>query len=232
MKTFKYIFVYFVYKTMTAHECALYIGCGTDFDPVADLQSSVSRFIYVDSRPLTSCGDLYQAFTPEDKLITYQKTYMRDFTSAAESAGFKKISLDGVYPDVYKNSTTNQEVYHYFSLCFPIQSFKQNHAASKEELSRLVLLLNHVTHLVVRKYVPDVNIFRYFVRPIVFVGYDDTVYVENLRTLLPYERNKITALLQQGQYLDRFSKYVYVKTSTNEQLHASTYPEFASQLKL
>jgi len=215
---------------MTANGCALYIGCGTDFDPVADLQSSVSRFIYVDSRPLTSCGDLYQAFTPEDKLITYQKTYMRDFTSAAECAGFQKISLDGVYPHVYKNSTTNQEVYHYFSLCFPIQSFKQNPAANQAELTRLVFLLNHVTHLVVRKYVPNCNLLRYFLRPIVFVGYDDTVYVENLRTLLPYERNKITALLQQGQYLDRFSTYVYVKKSTNAQLQIATYPEFVSKL--
>lgn len=215
---------------MTAHGCALYIGCGTDFDPVCDLQTTVSRFIYVDSQPLTGCGDLYQAFTPEDKFVTYRKTYMRDFASAAESAGFKKISLDGVYPHVYKNCNTEQEVYHYFSLCFPIQSFKQNHAASKEELTRLVFLLNYVTHLVVRGYVPTCNIFRYFLRPVVFVGYDDTIYVEKLSALLPYERNKITALLQQGQHRDRFSKYIYVKKSTSEQLHASTYTDFISKL--
>jgi hypothetical protein len=214
---------------MTAHGCALYIGCGTDFDPVADLQSTVSRFIYVDSQPLTECGDLYQACTPQEKMWTYRKTYMRDFAGAAESAGFQKISLDGVYPHVYKNSTTNQEVYHYFSLCFPIQSFKQNHAASKEELTRLVFLLSSVTHLVVRKYVPNINIFRYFLRPIVFVGYDDTIYVETLSALLPYERNKITAHLQQGQYRDRFSKYIYASTvQKREQIYASTYNEFVS----
>jgi hypothetical protein len=217
---------------MTANGCgcALYIGCGTDFDPVADLQTNVSKFIYVDSQPLTECGDLYQAFTPEDKMWTYRKLYMRDFASAAESAGFQKISLDGVYPHVYKNSITNQEVYHYFSLCFPIQSFKHNHAASKEELTRLVFLLNHVTHLVVRKYVPNINIFRYFLHPIVFVGYDDTIYVEAHSALLPYERNKITAHLQQGQYRDRFSKYIYVKKSINEELHASSYTDFVSKL--
>ena len=215
---------------MTPRGCALYIGCGTDFDPTIDLQRTVSNFIYVDSQPLTECGDLYQVSTPQDKMWTYRKTYMRDFASASESAGFKKISLDGVYPHVYKNCNTEQTVYHYFSLCFPIQSFKQNHAASKEELTRLVFVLNHVTHLVVRKYVPNVNIFRYFLRPIVFVGYDDTVYVEKLCALLPYERNKITALLQQGQYRDRFSKYMYFKKSTNEQLHVSTYPEFVSNL--
>jgi len=217
---------------MTANGCgcALYIGCGTDFDPVADLQTNVSKFIYVDSQPLTECGDLYQAFTPEDKMWTYRKLYMRDFASAAECAGFQKISLDGVYPHVYKNSITNQEVYHYFSLCFPIQSFKHNHAASKEELTRLVFLLNHVTHLVVRKYVPNINIFRYFLHPIVFVGYDDTIYVEAHSALLPYERNKITAHLQQGQYRDRFSKYIYVKKSINEELHASSYTDFVSKL--
>lgn len=215
---------------MTAHGCALYTGCGTDFEPVADLQTTVSRFIYVDSLPLTSCGDLYQAFTPQEKMVTYQKTYMKDFASAAESAGFQKISLDGVYPHVYKNSTTNQEVYHYFSLCFPVQSFKQNPAANQAELTRLVFLLDHVTHIVVRKYVPNCNLLRYFLRPIVFVGYDDTIYVETLSALLPYERNKITALLQHGQYLDRFSKYVYMKKETKEQIQVATYPEFVSKL--
>jgi hypothetical protein len=215
---------------MRAHGCALYIGCGTDFDPTIDLQTTVSRFIYVDSQPLTACGDLYQAFTPQEKMVTYRKTYMRDFASSAESAGFQKINLDGVYPHVYKNSTTNQEVYHYYSLCFPVQSFKQNPVANQGELTRLIFLLNSVTHLVIRKYVPNVNIFRYFLRPIVFLGYDDTIYVETLSALLPYERNKITALLQQGQYRDRFSKYIYFKKSTNEQLQASTYPEFVSNL--
>jgi hypothetical protein len=210
--------------------CALYIGCGTDFDPVAHLQTDVSSFIYVDSQPLTRYGDLYQAFMPHEKMETYNKTYMRDFGIAAECAGFKKISLDGVYPHVYKNSATDQIVYHYFSLCFPIQSFKQNPAANQKELTRLVFLLNHVTHLVVRKYVPNYNLLRYFLRPLVFVGYDDTIYVEDSCKLLPYERNKITSRLQKGEYQDRFSKYIYVKTENNQQIQTFTYSEFVLNL--
>ena len=91
--------------------------------------------------------------------------------------------------------------------------------------------MNQVTHLVVRAYVPNVNIFRYFLRPIIFIGYDDTVYVEKLSTLLPYERNKITSLLQQNQYRDRFSKYVYIQSSLVDRpkLHFPTYEMFAKQ---
>jgi hypothetical protein len=211
--------------------CALYIGCGTDFDPVVDLCNDVYKFIYIDSQPLTQYGDLYQAFSPIEKSKEYVKSYMHHFIAEAEKTGFKKISLDGVYPHTYKNFSTNQEIYHYFSLCFPIQTFKHNPVANKEELLRLVFLMNQVTHLVIRAYVPNVNLFRYFLRPIIFIGYDDTVYVEKLSTLLPYERNKITSLLQQNQYRDRFSKYVYIQSSLVDRpkLHFPTYEMFAKQ---
>ena len=210
--------------------CALYIGCGTDFEPVSDLCNEVYKFIYIDSQPLTRHGDLYQAFSPQEKLeLGHSKTYMKTFLTEAERAGFKKISLDGVYPHTYKNFSTNQEIYHYFSLCFPIQSFKQNPIANKEELLRLVFLLNQVTHIVVRRYVPNVNIFRYFLRPIVFIGYDDTVYFEKLSNLLPYERNKITALLQMGQYRDRFSNYTFIQTALpdRDKVYFPSYELFA-----
>jgi hypothetical protein len=210
--------------------CALYIGCGTDFEPVSDLCNEVYKFIYIDSQPLTRHGDLYQAFSPQEKLeLGHSKTYMKTFLTEAERAGFKKISLDGVYPHTYKNFSTNQEIYHYFSLCFPIQSFKQNPIANKEELLRLVFLLNQVTHMVVRRYVPNVNIFRYFLRPIVFIGYDDTVYFEKLSNILPYERNKITALLQMGQYRDRFSNYTFIQTALpdRDKVYFPSYELFA-----
>lgn len=215
---------------MTAHECAVYIGCGTDFEPVSDL-SSVSNFVYIDSQPLTSYGDLYQSFVSKNQYEFYNKTYMSKFASAAQNAGFKKISLDGVYPDVYKNFNTNQQVCHYYSLCFPFTSFKQNVMAGREDIIKLIGLLNHVSHLVVRGYVPTCNIFRYFLRPVVFVGYDDTCYVENLASILPYERNKITVMLQQNQYREKFSDYICVSTGQNrERLYASTYDEFVSKI--
>ena len=134
--------------------CGLYIGCGTDFDPIEHLRN-VRKFIFIDSQPLTSHGDLYQAFTPNDKFEFYNKNYMNEFMNASTNAGFQKISIDGIYPHVYKNYNTNQEVYHYYSLCFPIISFKNNPTASQDEIIKLIYQIKQVTHLIVRGYSPN-----------------------------------------------------------------------------
>ena len=195
--------------------CGLYIGCGTDFKPTEHL-TNVRKFIFIDSQPLTSHGDLYQAFTPQDKLEFYNKNYMKEFMDAATETGFKKISIDGVYPHVYKNYNTHQEVYHYYSLCFPILSFKNNPTASQDEILKLIFELNHVTHLIVRGYSPNYIIFRYIPRKVVFVAYDDTVYGEKINNILPYERKKITVLLQQNQCRNNISEYIYISKDNKE----------------
>lgn len=203
----------------------LYIGCGTDFEPTSNLPH-VRKFIFVDSQPLSSHGDLYQAFTPQDKQEFFSKSYMPQFSKAATEAGFQKISIDGVYPHVYKNYNTNQEVFHYFSLCFPFHSVKSNYTANNDEILKLLSCFNQVSHLIVRGYIPHYNIFRYFLKPVVFVAFDDTIYNENLNNLLPYERNKITALLQQNQYRQYFSSYMFIKTNSNTHQTFQTYDEF------
>ena len=210
-------------------DCALYIGCGTDFKPTADL-SEVRTFIFVDSLPLTSCGDLYQSFTPRDKHELYSKSYMKNFSVAATGAGFQKISLDGVYPHVYKNFNTNQEVFHYFSLCFPVHSLKMHETANSDEISKLLSRLNQISHLIVRAYIPHYMIFRYILKPVVFVGYDDTVYSEDIGNLLPYERNKITALLQQNHCRTNVSYYVYVEKN-GRQKRFLNYDDFIQETK-
>lgn len=204
--------------------CGLYIGCGTDFKPTADLKH-VRTFIFVDSQPLTPHGDLHQSFTPRDKVEFYNKSYMKDFSLAARAAEFQKISLDGMYPHVYKNFNTNQEVFHYFSLCFPVHSLKMHETANSDEISKLFSRLNQVSHLIVRGYVPHYMIFRYILNPVVFVAYDDTVYSEVIGNLLPYERNKITALLQQNHCRTNVAHYVYVKKN-GQQKTLLNYDEF------
>lgn len=190
--------------------CGLYIGCGIDFEPTEHLRN-VKNFIFIDSQPLTSHGDLYQAFTPQDKFEFYNKNYMNEFMKAATNAGFQKISIDGVYPHVYKNFNTHQEVYHYFSLCFPIISFKNNPTASQDEILKLIYQIKKVTHLIVRKYSPNYIIFRYIPKTVIFVAYDDTVYLENMNNLLPSERNKITVLLQLNECRHYISNYIYLR---------------------
>ena len=190
--------------------CGLYIGCGTDFEPTEHLRN-VRKFIFIDSQPLTSHGDLYQAFTPQDKFEFYNKNYMNEFMNASTNAGFQKISIDGIYPHVYKNYNTNQEVYHYYSLCFPIISFKNNPTASQDEILKLIYQIKQVTHLIVRGYSPNYIIFRYIQKPVIFVAYDDTVYLENLNNLLPSERKKITVLLQLNECRQHISNYIYLR---------------------
>jgi hypothetical protein len=195
--------------------CGLYIGCGTDFEPTEHLRN-VRKFIFIDSQPLTSHGDLYQAFTPQDKFEFFNKNYMNEFMNASTNAGFQKISIDGIYPHVYKNYNTNQEVYHYYSLCFPIISFKNNPTASQDEILKLIYQIKQVTHLIVRGYSPNYIIFRYIPKPVIFVAYDDTVYGEKINNILPYERKKITVLLQQNQCRNNISEYIYISNDIKE----------------
>lgn len=208
--------------------CGLYIGCGTDFEPTEHLRN-VRKFIFIDSQPLTSHGDLYQAFTPQDKFEFFNKNYMNEFMKAATNAGFQKISIDGIYPHVYKNYNTNQEVYHYYSLCFPIISFKNNPTASQDEILKLIYQIRQTTHLIVRGYSPNYIIFRYIPKPVIFVAYDDTVYGEKINNILPYERKKITVLLQQNQCRNNISEYIYISNNIKETFQ--NYDDFIYKTK-
>lgn len=208
--------------------CGLYIGCGTDFEPTEHLRN-VRKFIFIDSQPLTSHGDLYQAFTPQDKFEFFNKNYMNEFMNASTNAGFQKISIDGIYPHVYKNYNTNQEVYHYYSLCFPIISFKNNPTASQDEILKLIYQIRQATHLIVRGYSPNYIIFRYIPKPVIFVAYDDTVYGEKINNILPYERKKITVLLQQNQCRNNISEYIYISKNIKETFQ--NYDDFIYKTK-
>jgi len=209
--------------------CALYIGCGTDFDPVSIL-INVRKFIFIDSQPLTSAGSLYQSMAPNLRQELYSKHYMRNFMDAALEAGFNRTGQDGVYPHVYKNYNTNQEIYHYFNLCFPIHSIKMNHAGNRDEMKRLILLLNEVSHLVVRGYSPDCSVLKYFGKPVVFIGFDDTIYSENLDDVLPSEQNKITVLLKQNAFRNRISSYIFINKTGQTEV-CSTYEDFIDKTK-
>jgi len=172
---------------------------------------------------------------------------MKEFMDAATSAGFQKISIDGVYPHVYKNFNTHQEVYHYYSLCFPIISFKNNPTASQDEILKLIYQIKQVTHLIVRGYSPNYIIFRYIPKLVIFVAYDDTVYGEKINNILPYERKKITVheelcssarlkrvnsfnvLLQQNQCRNNILEYVYISNNIKETFQ--NYDDFIYKTK-
>jgi len=202
---------------------ALYIGCGYDFDPVKTLVS-VRNFIFIDSLPYCNNGDMYRELKIGN--VLYSKSYMLDFSNKAKQSGFLKISIDGVYPHVYKNYNTHQQIFHYFSLIFPFVSLKMNHYADKNELEKLIFLLNDVNYLIVRRYQPHYSIFKFFVRPIIIVSYSDTIWTENVDELLNYEKEKLHIYLQNNNMIrNNIDKYLYVNENGIIQ-HYDCYNDF------
>ena len=157
---------------------------------------------------------------------------MVDFSKNANNAGFIKISIDGVYPPIYKNYNTNQELYHYFNLSFPIQTIKTNYAGNSDEMRKLVNHLHDVTHLIVIGYSPHYSICKYIKNKVTLIGNYSTLYHENLDDLLDYEKEKITIILQKDLHnvLSKFHKYIYFDKNMNRHV-VSDYNSFITLSK-
>jgi hypothetical protein len=192
----------------------LYIGCGTDVNIMTQLGNEISQCIYIDSKPLTQYGEL---IINNECVDTISYKYMIDFSKNANNAGFIKISIDGVYPHVYKNYNTNQELYHYFNLSFPIQTVKTNYAGNSDEMKKLINQLKDVTHVIVIGFSPHYSLCKYITNQATFVGNHSTLYHENLDDLLDYEKEKITIILQKDLHniRSKFHKYIYFDKNMN-----------------
>ena len=182
----------------------LYIGCGTDFEIMTKLPE-LNACIYIDSRPLTEYGDVYNNNNDVSD-IPASKTYMTHFHQNARRYGFIKTTVDGTYPHVYRNYETSRDVYHYYSLSFPIYTVKTNYAGNRDELTKLMHQLKRVTHLVVIGYSPHYSVLKHIANRVCLVGDYTTVYRDKLDALLPYERDKITNILQREHEVEREHK--------------------------
>jgi hypothetical protein len=210
----------------------LYIGCGTDFEIMTKLPE-LNACIYIDSRPLTAYGELYKNNKSQDVSdIPVSKTYMAQFHQNARNYGFIKTSVDGTYPHVYRNYETSQDVYHYYNLSFPIYTVKTNYAGNRDELTKLMHQLKHVTHLIVIGYSPHYSVFKHIANRVCLIGDYTTVYKDDLCALLPYEHNKITNILQREHeqqqrpnLQSKIEKYIYFDKS-GARLVFSSYAEF------
>jgi hypothetical protein len=207
----------------------LYIGCGTDVNIMNQLSHDISQCIYIDSQPFTRYGELV---TNNECVDTISYKYMVDFSKNANNAGFIKISIDGVYPPVYKNYNTNQELYHYFNLLFPIQTIKTNYAGNSDEMKKLIHQLKDVTHVIAIGFSPHYSLCKYISNQATFVGNHSTLYHENLDDLLDYEKEKITIVLQKNLYniRSKFHKYIYFDKNMNRH-DVSDYNSFITLSK-
>ena len=224
----------------------LYIGCGTDFEIMTKLPE-LTACIYIDSRPLTAYGELYNynnnsSSNNENKDVSdipVSTTYMTQFYQNARNYGFIKTTVDGTYPHVYRNYATSQDVYHYYNLSFPIYTVKTNYAGNRDELTKLMHQLKRVTHLIVIGYSPHYSVFKHFANRVCLVGDYTTVYKDDLDALLPYEHDKITNILQRDHeqreqrdqqrerpnLQNKIEKYIYFDKS-GTRLVFSSYAEF------
>ena len=215
--------------TIYTKSLGLYIGCGVDINIMAQMSSDIQQCIYIDSQPLTFYGNMEINGKSVDT-ISYK--YMIDFSINAINAGFIKISIDGVYPHVYKNYNTNQELYHYFNLSFPIQTIKTNYAGNSDEMKKLINQLKDVTHVIVIGFSPHYSLCKYILNQATFVGNHSTLYHENLDDLLDYEKEKITVILQKDLYniRNKFNKYIYFDKNMNRH-DVSDYTSFINLTK-
>ena len=203
----------------------LYIGCGTDIEIMSLLKDEFLSCIYIDSKPMTAYGDLKNI----DEEFSQQ--YMIDFKNEANKYGFIKISLDGVYPHVYLNYETNQEIFHYYNLTFPIYQKNSHHTLNKDQIKQLKYKLRGVSHLIVIGFSPDYSILNCIVGNVTLIGNNSTLYKENLDDLLPYEHDKIIIVLQKNLYnvRNKIKNYIYFDRN-NVRNEVDTYDEFISIL--
>ena len=203
----------------------LYIGCGSDIQIMSLLKEEFLSCIYIDSQPMTRYGGLKNI--DEE----YSQRYMIKFKNEANSNGFIKISLDGVYPHVYRNYETNQEIFHYFNLTFPIYQKRTHHTANVDEIKALKYKLRSVTHLIVIGFSPHYSIIQYIGNNVTFIGDNSTLYKDNLEDLLPYEYEKIIIILQKNMYgiRNKIKNYIYFDKD-NTRKDVQTYDEFISIL--
>lgn len=208
----------------------LYIGCGTDINIMTLLSSDLSQCIYIDSQPISQYGDL---LINNKRIDSISYKYMVDFSKNANKEGFIKISIDGVYPHVYRNYNTNQEIYHYFNLSFPIYTILNNYAGNSDEIKKLINQLKYVSHLIVIGFSPDYSICKYFSNQVTFIGNNSTLYHDNLDDLLDYEKEKITIILQKNLHniRNKFHKYIYFDKNMNRH-NVSDYSNFIRLTKI
>ena len=150
----------------------VYIGCGSDFEPVLKLPE-VSKFIYIDSQPQSEYG--WMEFGTK---YFYRKNYPYEFVKNLPE-GFFKINIDNKYPDVYHNFLTNRTIFHYYSLPFPWTGKIFKYHVTKKDIDVLKFDIKQATHLAICGHDPHSEILELLPPKFTLVTNDNTVYPKN-----------------------------------------------------
>ena len=150
----------------------VYIGCGSDFEPVVKLPE-VNEFIYIDSQPQSEYGWLEYGTK-----YFYRKNYSYEFIKNLPT-GFFKINIEHTYPDVYHDCLLNRTIYHYYSLPFPWTSKIFKYHVTKKDIDYLKCKISQATHLAIIGHDPHAAILELLPPKFALITNDRTVYPKN-----------------------------------------------------
>lgn len=150
----------------------VYIGCGSDFDPVVKLPE-VNEFIYIDSQPQSEYGWL--EFGTK---YFYRKNYPYEFSKNLPT-GFFKINIENTYPDIYHDFLLKRTIYHYYSLPFPWTGKIFKYHVTKKDIDYLKFRISQATHLAIIGHDPHEEILELLPPKFVLITSDNTIYPKN-----------------------------------------------------
>ena len=188
----------------------VYVGCGTDFDLLSKLPQ-IKEFVYIDSQPKSEFG-----YIEYDTGYFHRKNYMKNFSENIDKS-FIKVNLVPSYPDVYFNFSTDQTLYHYYSLPFPWTSRIFQYSITKDDIKKLKNLLGNTTHLVIKGFSPSTKIFKYFNKnQITLITDKNTYYPSNITKLDSEDLDKVTTdlFLNTNNIQKRIKEILYFDDKT------------------
>ena len=188
----------------------VYIGCGTDFDFLSKLPQ-IKEFVYIDSKPKSEFG-----YIEYDTGYFHRKNYMKNFSENIDKS-FIKVNLIPSYPDVYFNFSTDQTLYHYYSLPFPWTSRIFQYSITKDDIKKLKNLLGNTTHLVIKGFSPSTKIFKYFNKnQITLITDKNTYYPSNINKLDSEDLDRVTTdlFLNTNNIQKRIKEILYFDDKT------------------
>jgi len=150
----------------------VYIGCGSDFEPVIRLPE-VKKFYYIDSQPRSEYGWLEYG----TKLFI-RKNYLCEFRKGLPKE-FRKTNIDNTYPDIYHDVLNERTIFHYYDLPFPWTSKIFLYHVTKKDMDLLKFEISQATHLAICGHSPHAEIIDLLPPKFTLVTDDNTVYPRN-----------------------------------------------------
>ena len=192
-------------------DIALYVGAGTDSNPISDLPH-IKTFYYLDSQPKSEYGIEKYVLVENKKKFGIRPYFIKELDTEMDSYNMK---LTSVVSNLRTYSNDTQNIYYYTNIAIP---------ELYEEIKKPIENFNT---LIIAGYDPDSIILDATNKKIHLILYQDTCYCENEENT-----NSIISRLYRYEINDRFYKYTLIMQengiyeTTGEQISFDTWDEF------